>query len=157
MRVSGPFAAFAAILLIPTACSSPRATSGAQVIAPPDAGADAAAAPVALGPLLIEPAGLTMGLYFTPTPKMDPKDALAKVCATQAKAFTRVDSMMALFQARGMRMEAHRNPADDALEQAAPEGISRGGRRRSSAAGSSSGRARRAPRGLVAGAAPARA
>jgi uncharacterized protein YegJ (DUF2314 family) len=119
MRASGLRAAAAAILSLTVAlaaCSSPKSKSGAQVVSAPDAGPDAAAAPAALGPVLAKQASLPFGLYFTPTPKMDPKDALAKSCASQAKAFTRVDSIPALFGATGMAMWASRNPADDALE-----------------------------------------
>jgi uncharacterized protein YegJ (DUF2314 family) len=115
MRVFGPRAAFAAfsaaalVTALAAACSSPKKSS-AQVVAPPDAGPDAAVAQVALGPVRLERVRHALGHYFTPAPRVDPKTALATTCAAKAKAFTRVESIAEVLDATGTTFYPSRIP-----------------------------------------------
>jgi uncharacterized protein YegJ (DUF2314 family) len=113
VRAFLPIVLAASAALLPGCSSKKEAAKGAHVVAPPDAGPDAAVAEAALGPARDERATLTMGLYFTPAPKVDPKTALATTCAARAKAFERVDSAAALVAAKGLAMKPDRHPAGD--------------------------------------------
>jgi uncharacterized protein YegJ (DUF2314 family) len=115
MRAVRALPLLAALAFLPACSSTKEPPPGAQVVAPPDAGPDAAVVRH-LGRVLSQQANLTLGLYFTPKPKIDPKEALARSCAVQARAFARVDSIPALLRAPGFAMMPRRNPSDDALE-----------------------------------------
>jgi len=73
--------------------SSPGVSQAAQVIAPADAGPPPA--PVA-GRMRDEEVFSELRVYWTPAPRVDPKQTLHTTCARDAQGFERIDRLVAL-------------------------------------------------------------